>query len=283
MEVKMIEGAQVKKKTEYLIGDVAQMVGLSRDALRFYEKKGVINARKKDNGYRYYSEEDIYKLMYILYQRKMNTSLEEIEGLMSGRRSMESRRSHLRERMAEEERNVRMHQQIITRLKLVEKDMTRIEECLNRYSLRKFPSAYIMGNCENLQEGLKEWFRLSSTVAGLDMTYFYNMLTYTGRGRAVQGTRLLLYKGLEPDLGEGFNAGRYPMTEEKLCLYTVLESGTPLPSFEMIQRMVQWGHKHGIETEGLVYANDMTSFFAEEGAVYCLEVYMPARRILSQI
>lgn len=47
MEVKMIEGAQVKKKTEYLIGDVAQMVGLSRDALRFYEKKGVINARKK--------------------------------------------------------------------------------------------------------------------------------------------------------------------------------------------------------------------------------------------
>ena len=35
----MIEGAQVKKKTEYLIGDVAQMVGLSRDALRFYEKR----------------------------------------------------------------------------------------------------------------------------------------------------------------------------------------------------------------------------------------------------
>ena len=66
MEVKMIEGAQVKKKTEYLIGDVAQMVGLSRDALRFYEKKGVINDRKKYNGYRYYSEEDIYKLMYIL-------------------------------------------------------------------------------------------------------------------------------------------------------------------------------------------------------------------------
>ena len=94
MEVKMIEGAQVKKKTEYLIGDVAQMVGLSRDALRFYEKKGVINARKKDNGYRYYSEEDIYKLMYILYQRKMNTSLEEIEGLMSGRGSPGNRRKH---------------------------------------------------------------------------------------------------------------------------------------------------------------------------------------------
>ena len=44
---------------EYRIGDVAKMVGLSRDALRFYEKKGVITANKRDNGYRYYSENDI--------------------------------------------------------------------------------------------------------------------------------------------------------------------------------------------------------------------------------
>lgn len=28
------------KKKEYLIGDVSRIVGLSRDALRFYEKKG---------------------------------------------------------------------------------------------------------------------------------------------------------------------------------------------------------------------------------------------------
>ena len=98
-----MQKTNVQEKAEYLIGDVARMVGLSRDALRFYEKKGIINARKKDNGYRYYSEDDIYKLMYILYQRKMNTSLEEIEGLMSGGRSMESRRKRIKQRMAEEE------------------------------------------------------------------------------------------------------------------------------------------------------------------------------------
>lgn len=36
------------KKKEYLIGDVSRIVGLSRDALRFYEKKGVIRANKKE-------------------------------------------------------------------------------------------------------------------------------------------------------------------------------------------------------------------------------------------
>lgn len=35
------------KKKEYLIGDVSRIVGLSRDALRFYEKKGVIRANKR--------------------------------------------------------------------------------------------------------------------------------------------------------------------------------------------------------------------------------------------
>lgn len=49
-----MQKTNVQEKAEYLIGDVARMVGLSRDALRFYEKKGIINARKKDNGYRYY-------------------------------------------------------------------------------------------------------------------------------------------------------------------------------------------------------------------------------------
>ena len=83
---------------EYRIGDVAKMVGLSRDALRFYEKKGVITANKRDNGYRYYSENDIYKLMYILYHRKMNTSLDEIESMVGQGTDCSSLRVRTRQR-----------------------------------------------------------------------------------------------------------------------------------------------------------------------------------------
>lgn len=49
------------KEAEYQIGDVSKIVGLSCDALRFYEKKGIIKAKKKENGYRCYSQEDLYK------------------------------------------------------------------------------------------------------------------------------------------------------------------------------------------------------------------------------
>lgn len=275
-----MQKALAEKQGGYLIGDVAQMVGLSRDALRFYEKKGIIRTEKKENGYRYYSEDDIYRLMYILYHRKMNTSLEEIGGLMSGQNSIAAMRAHVRQRMEEEEEAIRQHRQATMRLKLVEKDINRIEECRGRYSIRNFPRAYIMGNCSDLQEGLRQWFRLSSTIAGLDMTYFYNIMTYTEQGLEENGTQLLLYVGLEKWLGEEFDQSRYPVTEEVECIYTIIESEDTLPDFTMIHRMAQWGHKHGMEPEGRVYANNMTSFFAKERTTYCLEIYMPVKRFL---
>ena len=272
-----MKNSALQKQDGYLIGDVSQIVGLSRDALRFYEKKGVITARKKDNGYRYYSEEDIYKLMYIFYHRKMNTSLDTLEGLMNGNNSLPSIRDHINRRMSEETHELRLHHQAITRLKLVEKDLERIERCLGSFSVRKFPHAFILNQCSCLQEGLKTWFHLASSIEGLDMTYFYTLHTYTGRSLSPEGTRLLLYKGLERELGDKFDPAIYPMTDEFACIYTVMEAQDTLPGVEMIREMIQWGKDQGLETDGRVYANNMTSFFDRDDAKYCLELYMPIK------
>ena len=38
----MTENRTEMKRREYLIGDMSEIVGISRDTLRFYEKKGII-------------------------------------------------------------------------------------------------------------------------------------------------------------------------------------------------------------------------------------------------
>ena len=53
-------------KSKYLIGDVANLMGMSRDTLRHYEKRGLLTARKAANGYRYYTEADISRFISIL-------------------------------------------------------------------------------------------------------------------------------------------------------------------------------------------------------------------------
>ena len=114
------------------------------------------------------------------------------------------------------------------------------------------------------------------------MAYFYNMLTYTDR----------IWRRKEPsscsmrDWRRGWARNLTvvcSMTEEPECIYTIIESENTLPDFDMIHKMVQWAHKHGLEPTERVYANDMTSFFAKDRTTYCLEIYMPFKRIASPV
>ena len=54
------------EQTKYLIGDVANLIGMSRDTLRHYEKLGILSSEKGDNGYRYYTAKQIDYLDTIL-------------------------------------------------------------------------------------------------------------------------------------------------------------------------------------------------------------------------
>src|ERR1700743_3104470 len=47
------------------IGQLAQATGLSRDALRFYEKRGLLTPRRSSNGYRSYPPEAADWLRYV--------------------------------------------------------------------------------------------------------------------------------------------------------------------------------------------------------------------------
>lgn len=49
---------------EYKIGDIAQMLGISHEAVRFYEKQGLLKPRRDEkNGYRLYQAVDLNVLM----------------------------------------------------------------------------------------------------------------------------------------------------------------------------------------------------------------------------
>ena len=56
----------------YNIGEVSKYLGVSRDALKFYENKGLINPKKnEENGYREYDHFDIYDITTINFYREI--------------------------------------------------------------------------------------------------------------------------------------------------------------------------------------------------------------------
>ena len=57
------------------INDASRTSGLSRDMIRYYEKLGLICPKRLSNGYRDYSDDDLYLLTVIKYLSNLGVPL----------------------------------------------------------------------------------------------------------------------------------------------------------------------------------------------------------------
>ncbi|MDR1573189.1 MAG: MerR family transcriptional regulator [Clostridiales Family XIII bacterium] len=63
----------------YKIGEIAEILGVTRDTLRYYEKRGIVSPVKDaENDYRYYDFWDVNFLMDCLWYRAFDFSLEQV-------------------------------------------------------------------------------------------------------------------------------------------------------------------------------------------------------------
>ncbi len=82
------EGSIMEKY--FSIGEISKLSNLSVQTLRHYDKLGLLKpSLVKDNGYRYYSLEQFYKLDFIIFYRKLGLSLLEIKGIISNKINIE--------------------------------------------------------------------------------------------------------------------------------------------------------------------------------------------------
>ncbi len=62
-----------------LIKELAQRLDISPKTIRFYEEEGVIpKAKRSENNYRYYTEDDFKRLNFVKKARALGMSIEEI-------------------------------------------------------------------------------------------------------------------------------------------------------------------------------------------------------------
>lgn len=68
----------------FQIGELAKRCGVSTEALRFYEKNGLIKpATRNESGYRLYSDESEKQIQFVLKAKSLGLSLDEIKELLN--------------------------------------------------------------------------------------------------------------------------------------------------------------------------------------------------------
>ena len=71
----------------YRIGEIAEMAGVSIDALRYYERRGLLNAPPRtDGGLRRYSAEALERVAFIKQAQSLGLTLDEIQELLKSHR-----------------------------------------------------------------------------------------------------------------------------------------------------------------------------------------------------
>ena len=81
--VKQILSGSIRENSRQLKRkDVSELLDISMDTLRNWEMNGLLTVKRKDNGYRVYTDEDIQRLKIIRSLRCANYSLEAILRLL---------------------------------------------------------------------------------------------------------------------------------------------------------------------------------------------------------
>lgn len=69
----------------YTIGDISRLYHIGPDSIRYYEKKGVLEPIRGENGYRYYSSRSIWRMNMIVSLRSLGFSVERIREYFQNR------------------------------------------------------------------------------------------------------------------------------------------------------------------------------------------------------
>jgi len=92
----------------YRIGQVARLLGMTVEGLRFYERRGLVKpARRPGSGYRIYGEQQLADLRFIRAAQEMGFSLREIQELLRLREGRASCCRTMRDRLETKRTTVR--------------------------------------------------------------------------------------------------------------------------------------------------------------------------------
>ncbi|ADL03952.1 MerR family transcriptional regulator [Lacrimispora saccharolytica] len=259
---------------KYSIGEVSNRLGLSRDTLRFYEKKGIIQPEKQKNGYRTYTYEDIKKLSSIMFYRRLNFSIEDI-GRILYKSSFPSYCSMIQEKIAEEKLQVEKHRQSLIHLTHLQKHYKNVEKFLNRYDLRPMPPYYQMPDNHFINQ---------TGIADLCYICQEYRIQDHGADRGKEFFMIAEDTASIMKLKQALNS--YPLLKQDRCVYTVVASDSLVLESQAVLNAADWARKHGFHSMGLAYSSHLLSCAFKDIAkenqdikadtpIHYMEVYLP--------
>ena len=133
-----------KMYQKYSIGTMAKLMGISSEAIRYYESRNIISpVRDPETGYRYYNTWDFHMLLRARHYQNYGFSLEEIAELFRSHELAE-----IRGKMVDQEEMIRQ-MNLLKRIRQSQQVLYDAKENVGKFRIEERPGIYRMNTQKN--------------------------------------------------------------------------------------------------------------------------------------
>lgn len=263
----------------YTVGQVAKFLGISRDALKFYEEKELVKPRKDpENGYRKYDHFDIYDVITTNFYRELDIEIKKIQEIRKSK-SVEDIKLLLSEKEEKILEEIEYKNFLLKKIKSAQRDCEKAKKHLGKFSIQEMKPLEVKGEISNysayeeydiIQKNAKK-FNKAVTLTELRREISFDK-------ECIKGDRFIIVRKVEnSDQTIEGEILAYPR-----CIYTVVENGRWLNGGKNIDGEVgdslkRIANEHGYELLGLAYINILLTTYQEGLERVFLEVYTPIK------
>lgn len=264
---------------QYKIGDVARILGISTDLIRYYEKKGVVTPVKdKNNDYRYYDTWDINYLIDCLWFKNFGFNIDHIADMVSDF-SYANLLDDLGAKTEEIEQSIRHQQLLLRRIKEHEQDVRNIKDCVGVCDIRRSPAiAYYLNrfnqsydNSAKLNKTSQEWLKY--------MPFTKRHFEINWEDVVGGGDGYAWGFSLDKSYAEELNVPLSPPVvtlPSQLSIHSAFKSsGKDAFTPRHIDFMIDYAEANGLEIFGSVRGNLVCSIVEDDRLTGYFEVWMP--------
>lgn len=264
------------KNKIYKTGQLSDILGLSRDALRYYQEKGIVNPkRKEENDYREFDLYDIYALMVTDFYKKRGLSVKEVKELQSGS-EIDELKGLLNKKAKDMEEVIQNQINTLNKIKETAEFCSQIEKNLNQYSFRSLPL------CEKIAEfsDFNAFNEYHTFLKNINLQE-EDILSKVMRAVSFNETGYLnskMYIVEKADDNHKKAGGTY--LEFSKCIYTIIEDGRYNNEEDHIMEYLfktgtKWAEEQGVKLKGTAFAQTRLILYSDNKERVFLEIYIP--------
>ncbi|MRZ79951.1 MerR family transcriptional regulator [Paeniclostridium sordellii] len=263
----------------YSIAQVAKFLGVSRDTLKFYEDKGLVNPKKNaENGYREYNQFDIYDITTINFYREIDIEIKKIQEIRTSK-SIDDLELLLEEKEQVILDEIEYKKLLLKKVRLIKEDCEKIKQYLGKYTIKEMKPLEVKGEIKNITDYDKYEILRKNTHSlknAVTLTALRRVISFNEKGMI--GDKFIIVREVE-EFDKNIEG---EVLAHPNCIYTIIEDGRYLTDGENIDNKVEASLRkiaieNGYEPLGVVYVNILLTTYEEGLERVFLEIYAPIK------